>query len=150
ADELSRSRLDVLIHASFTEAYRDKSIRTQALFSLMEIRPELRAARTSDGALQYRLRGSFGTRIRPEAAGSAPSPRGAPAPRTRAAPSQRPSPAPAPSPSGARRPAAAPAAQPASDEQEEAQAQDLEALRAMDEQAQAPTQAPAPEDPPEP
>ena len=69
AHPLSMSRLDILLRARFKDAYRNKSPRTQALFGLLDMNQVLRSARTPDGALQVRLRGSPSTRVLPTPAG---------------------------------------------------------------------------------
>jgi len=69
--ELRMSRLDLLIRLKFTDAYKERNERTRALFSLMELTPQVRPARTSDGALQFRLSGSVGSGVTPVAAGRA-------------------------------------------------------------------------------
>lgn len=76
---IQNSRLDLLVRAKFTDTYREKSSRTQALFALLEVNPRMRAARTTDGALQYRVSGSIGSRIQTQGAGRASAP-GAPTP----------------------------------------------------------------------
>lgn len=61
ADPLSRSRLDILLQIKFTDAYRNKSSRTKALFSLLDGAsiPQVRAAKTPDGALAFKLVGAL-------------------------------------------------------------------------------------------
>lgn len=71
---VTNSRLDLLVRAKFTDAYREKSSRTAALFALLEVNPRMRAARTTDGALQYRVSGSLGARIQTQGAGRATAP----------------------------------------------------------------------------
>ncbi len=68
------SRIDLLVRADVKESYRDKSDKTRALFSLMEVTPRLRAATAQDGAIQYRVSGTFGGRIRAQGAGRSPPP----------------------------------------------------------------------------
>jgi len=68
---LLRSRIDILVRAKIMDSYRERSDRTQALFALLEMNPRMRAARTEDGALQYRIQGQFGGRIQTQAAGRA-------------------------------------------------------------------------------
>jgi type II secretion system protein N len=60
ATPLSLSRVDVLLAAQFTDAYKSSTPRTQALFALLEGNPIVRSARTDDGKLQLRVRGSLG------------------------------------------------------------------------------------------
>lgn len=71
---LAMSRLDLLIRLKFLDSYKEKSDRTRALFALLDMNPRVRPARTSDGALQYRLSGSLGSRIQPTPARNAPAP----------------------------------------------------------------------------
>jgi type II secretion system protein N len=61
SDPLSRSRLDVLLQIKFTDAYRNKSSRTKALFSLLDGAsiPQVRAAKTPDGTLAFKLVGAL-------------------------------------------------------------------------------------------
>ncbi len=61
---LRMSSLDVLLRIKFKDAYRESSDRMRALFSLLEMNPQVRPARTSDGALQWRIQGAFASRIR--------------------------------------------------------------------------------------
>jgi type II secretion system protein N len=58
---IERSRLDILLSIKFTDAYKNKSSRTTAMFALLDGSsvPQVRSARTPDGALQYRLSGSL-------------------------------------------------------------------------------------------
>lgn len=62
ADPISRSRVDILLRVKFTDAYKNKSSRTKAVFGLLETGsvPQVRAAKTPDGALQFRLLGTLG------------------------------------------------------------------------------------------
>lgn len=64
----SMSRLDLMVRVKFTDTYRNKSDRTRTLFSLFDM-PMLGAAKTPDGALQYRVNGSIGGRISSSPAG---------------------------------------------------------------------------------
>lgn len=73
---LQMSRLDLMVRIKFTDSYRNRNDRTRALFSLMEFNPRLRKARTEDGALQWRINGSFGARVQSQAAGNAEIPGG--------------------------------------------------------------------------
>lgn len=68
---MKASRLDLLLRVKFSDAYRNRSDQTRALFSLMEFNPKVREARASDGALQFRIAGSLGGRIVPSPAGRA-------------------------------------------------------------------------------
>lgn len=73
---LEMSRLDLMVRVGFSEAYRNRSEHTRRLFSAMDLVPELRSARTPDGALQWRITGSFGSRVAPTPAGRARPPGG--------------------------------------------------------------------------
>ncbi len=66
---LGSSRLELLLRARFTEAYKEKSDRTRQMLSMLETSPMLRRARTSDNWLQVRLRGTPSVRIVPTPAG---------------------------------------------------------------------------------
>jgi type II secretion system protein N len=80
---LGTSRLSILVNVKFTDAYRNKSPRTQAMFGLLDSSgaPQIAAAKTADGALQYRLSGTLASpRPLPEGAGGARAPRTAPRP----------------------------------------------------------------------
>lgn len=71
---LRMSSLDLLLRIKFKDAYRESSPRMTALFSLLEMNPQVRPARTSDGALQWRIQGAFASRIRMVPSGRAPMP----------------------------------------------------------------------------
>ncbi len=62
AQPFERSRLDLLLRVEFTDRYKEKSDITRTLFGAMEMVPQIRPARTSDGALQYRVSGTLGGR----------------------------------------------------------------------------------------
>lgn len=70
------SRADVLLRARFTDAYKEKSDRTRALFSLVDLQPRLRSFKTSDGALQLRIAGTLAGRVTTRGAGGEPAPGG--------------------------------------------------------------------------
>jgi|GEM_PF-1075379 len=80
ADPLSRSRLDILLKIRFTEAYKTKSARTKAMFSLLDTNnsSQIRAAKTPEGGLAYRLSGTLAT-VRAIPAGRTAARKGAPA-----------------------------------------------------------------------
>jgi len=60
ADPVARSRVSVLLAVKFTDSYRNKSPRTKAMFALLDSgMPEVTAATTPDGALQFRLVGTL-------------------------------------------------------------------------------------------
>jgi type II secretion system protein N len=85
AQPLARSRLNVMLKLNLTDAYKNKSGRTKAMFALLEGggAPQLVAAKTNDGGFQFRLSGPF-TSVRALPAGQAQLPAGgaaaAPAP----------------------------------------------------------------------
>lgn len=74
ARPLPRSSLDVLLRLNFKDAYRTSSPRMEGLFALLEVNPQVRPARTPNGAFQWRIQGSFGSRMRMRAAGRADMP----------------------------------------------------------------------------
>lgn len=61
ASPLMRSRLNMLLRLELTDAYKNKSSRTQAMFALLETSgvPQVTAAKTPDGAYQVRLSGTI-------------------------------------------------------------------------------------------
>ncbi len=61
---LRMSSLNMLVRVKFKDAYRNSSPRMQGLFSLLELSPQVRPARTPDGALQWSLQGAFASHIR--------------------------------------------------------------------------------------
>jgi type II secretion system protein N len=84
AEPLMSSRASILVNIRFTDSYRNKSPRTQAMFSLLDNSgsPQLLAAKMPDGALQYRLAGTLGLlRPVPEGSSGSAAPRAAPMPR---------------------------------------------------------------------
>ena len=70
ARRLRASRLDLKVRVLFDEAFRNRSDRTRAIFSLLEFSPQLRRARAKDGALQWQVTGALGSRLRGRPAGS--------------------------------------------------------------------------------
>ncbi len=73
---IAMSRVDLLLRVEFKDAYRDRNDRTRTLFTAMDMLPPLRAARTTDGALQYRVTGAPGSRLGTTPAGRSPAPGG--------------------------------------------------------------------------
>ncbi len=71
---MAASQVDILLRADIKDSYRDRNERTQAVFSLMDLNPQLRSAKTPDGAIQYRISGTFGGRIRGVPSGRSPPP----------------------------------------------------------------------------
>lgn len=71
---LRRTSMDVLARIKFKDAYRESSPRMGALFSLLEMNPAVRPARTPDGGLQWRIAGSLAGRVRMVPSGQAPMP----------------------------------------------------------------------------
>ena len=57
AQEISRSRLNLLLDIAFTDAYKTRNDRTKALFELMDLNPQMKKAKTQEGALRYRISG---------------------------------------------------------------------------------------------
>jgi type II secretion system protein N len=85
ADPVGRSRVSVLMAVKFTDSYRNKSSRTKAMFSLLDSgMPEVNAAKTPEGALQFRLVGTLAS-VRALPQGSARLGGAAPAGRAPAA-----------------------------------------------------------------
>ncbi len=78
AQPLRMSRAELMLRVKIADGYKNRNTRTRALFELMDFDPELSAAKTPDGALQWRLEGTFGAGLRSTPAGRAP-------PRTHAA-----------------------------------------------------------------
>jgi type II secretion system protein N len=68
---LAQTRLDLLLSFNFSDAYKDRNDRTRGMFAAMDFAPQLRPAKTEDGALQYRFTGPIGGRIAPTPAGRA-------------------------------------------------------------------------------
>ncbi len=64
-----KSKVDLLASIRFTDAYKKKNDRTRGMFALLENLPQLASARTTDGALQYRLAGAIGGQLIPRPAG---------------------------------------------------------------------------------
>ncbi len=84
AEPIMSTRVSLLVNVRFTDNYRNKSPRTQAMFSLLDnsSAPQLLAAKMPDGALQYRVAGTLGMlRPVPEGKGGGPAPRPAAMPR---------------------------------------------------------------------
>lgn len=79
AQPLRMSRAELMLRVKISDAYKRRNDRTRALFELMDFDPELAAAKTPDGSLQWRIEGTFGGGMRSAPAGRAP-------PRARAAP----------------------------------------------------------------
>lgn len=71
---LRMSSIDMLVRVKLKDAYRESSSRMGALMMLLDANPQIRPARTPDGALQWRVQGSFATRIRMVPSGRAPMP----------------------------------------------------------------------------
>ncbi len=69
ARPLTRSQLDLLARLEILDAYKQRSGRIASVLDLAKARPEFKSAQTSDGAIQYKLTGSLGGRIRPRPAG---------------------------------------------------------------------------------
>jgi type II secretion system protein N len=61
SDPIARSRVDVMLRLKINESYRDKTSRTKALMSILDgmTVSQVRAAKTPDGAFQYRLAGTL-------------------------------------------------------------------------------------------
>ena len=70
---MERSRVNVLVRLAFSDEFKERSDRTRALFSLLDLQPRARATKTDDGAIQLRLAGSFGN-LNARPAGREPAP----------------------------------------------------------------------------
>lgn len=67
---LKRSDLNVMLRAKIQDAYKERSAKVATMLELAS--SGLKAALTSDGAIQYAIAGSVGGRLRPRAAGKQP------------------------------------------------------------------------------
>lgn len=67
---LKRSDLNVMLRAKIMDAYKEKSAKVATMLELAS--SGLKAALTTDGAIQYTIIGSLGGRLRPRAAGKQP------------------------------------------------------------------------------
>lgn len=73
---LARSRLNLSLKLTPTDAYKNKSSRTKAIFTLIDTSsaPQIAAAKAPDGSFQLRLSGTFaGVRALPSGGGARPS-----------------------------------------------------------------------------
>lgn len=68
------SNVDVLLRVEVKQAYRERNDRTRAIFSMLDLAPDVRAYRAPDGAFQLRIAGSVGSSIRAQPAGNASMP----------------------------------------------------------------------------
>lgn len=68
------SSVDVMLRIEVKPPYRERNARTQAIFAMVEMSPDVRPYRAPDGAFQLRVAGSFGSSIRAAAAGAATMP----------------------------------------------------------------------------
>jgi len=59
ADPLKRSRPDLNLDLTFSDAYKNKSDRTKAMFELLGLRPEWQRATTPDGTMHVHVGGTF-------------------------------------------------------------------------------------------
>lgn len=59
ADPLKRSRPDINLELTFSDAYKNKSDRTRAMFELLQLRPEWQRATTPDGTMHVHVGGTF-------------------------------------------------------------------------------------------
>ena len=67
---LKRSELDMMLRVRIQEAYKARSTKIATMLELASA--GLKAAQTADGAIQYRISGSLGGRLRPKGAGKEP------------------------------------------------------------------------------
>lgn len=59
ADPIQRSRPDLNLELTFSDAYKNKSDRTKAMFELLGLRPEWQRATTPDGTMHVHVGGTF-------------------------------------------------------------------------------------------
>lgn len=71
---LRMSNVDILLRFDVKQPYREANDRTRAVFSVVEMTPDVRPYRAPDGAFQLRVAGSFGSSIRAAPAGTAAMP----------------------------------------------------------------------------
>ena len=69
ARPLKRSQLEVMFRVKIEDAYKEKSPKVATALGMVEQQRQFKAAQTSDGSLQYALKGSMGGRLRPTPAG---------------------------------------------------------------------------------
>lgn len=67
---LKRSELNVMLRVKIQDAYKERSAKVATMLELAS--SGLKAALTTDGAIQYTVAGSFGGRLRPRGAGRLP------------------------------------------------------------------------------
>jgi len=72
ARPLKRSQFNLLLKAKVEESYKERSPKVATMFELAQSGRDYQAALTPDGSLQYRILGSPGARLRPQAAGKEP------------------------------------------------------------------------------
>ncbi len=90
AAPLSHSRVNILLRLAFTDAYKNKSPRTKAMFTLLEGSgsPQIAAAKTPDGGFQFRLSGTLSSARAVPAGQREPSAPGMPPPPPAALPNE--------------------------------------------------------------
>lgn len=71
---LPMSRLDLMLRADIKDSYKSRNARTEGMFMLIDNNRRAGAAKTPDGAFQFRISGTFGGRISGSPAGRAPMP----------------------------------------------------------------------------
>lgn len=59
SEPLQRSRPDLDLDLTFSDAYKNKSDRTKAMFEILQMRPEWQRATTPDGTMRVHLGGTF-------------------------------------------------------------------------------------------
>jgi type II secretion system protein N len=69
ARPVKRSQLDVMFRIKIEDAYKEKSPKVATALGMVEQQRQFKAAQTSDGALQYALKGSLSGPLRPTPAG---------------------------------------------------------------------------------
>lgn len=59
AEPIKRSRPDINLELTFSDAFKNKSDRTKAMFELLQLRPEWQRATTPDGTMHVHVGGTF-------------------------------------------------------------------------------------------
>ena len=71
--EVRDARLDLFLSVKFADAFRERDDKTRAIFSLIDMNPQMRSSRTPDGTLQWQILGAA-PNIRAVPAGNRPAP----------------------------------------------------------------------------
>lgn len=71
---IKTSSFDLVVNAKFSDAFRTRDDRTRAVFSMLEMNPQMQQARTPDGALQWQIQFTPSRPLRYTGAGRMPAP----------------------------------------------------------------------------